>query len=110
MAVANQNALENDARLRFKQTEHPHARAVVSSTSTGVICADELPTEGADSNLTHHVRVVTVAKYLELVGIVLVEEGNWDAHDALVVAGNFLVCADLDCIVVFVAIVRGLSS
>ena len=59
--MTNQNALVNDPRLRFKQTKHPHAWAVVSSTSTGAICADKLPTEGTDSNLAHHVCVVTVS-------------------------------------------------
>ena len=76
----------------------------------GAICADELPPEGAGSNLTHHVRVVTVSNYLELVGIVFVEEGDGDAHNAVIVAGDFLICADLDCIVVLVVVVRRLSS
>src|SRR5262249_11526562 len=83
-----QDALENDSRLRFKQTKHPHARAVVSSTSSGAICADEFPTEGTDANLTHHVSIVTVSDNFKLVGIVFVQKRDRDAHDSVVVTGD----------------------
>ncbi len=81
----------------------------MSRTSSGAICVDELASEGTNANLTHHVSVVTVSDNLELVGVVFIEEGNGDAHDAVVVAGNLLVSADLDGIEVFVPVIRRLT-
>ena len=107
--MANQNALKNNPRLRFKQTKHPHARAVVSSTPTAAICADELPTEGADSNFPHHFSVITVSNNLELVGVVLVEERDRDAHNAVVVAGDRVGERHFDGVEVVVPIVLRLA-
>jgi len=50
------------------------------------------------------------SEYLELVGVVLVEEGDGHAHNAVVVAGNFFVSAHFDGIIVVVPVVSRLSS
>ena len=107
--MANQNALVNDSRLRLKQTEHPHARAVVSSTSTGAICADEVLTRGHGRPIYSSCSLSsTVSDNLELVGVVLVKESDGDAHDAVVVTGDRVGKGDFDRIVVFVPVVRRL--
>ena len=46
---------------------------------------------------------------LKLLGVVLVEEGDGDAHNAVVVAGDFLVGAHLDRVVVVVSVVSRLA-
>ena len=106
-AVADESAFENLDAVRPQNIEVVNARL-----------AESLPIRAPALLRGVHPRPIGIvwvvglcgANNLELVRVVFVEEGDGDAHDAVVVAGNFFVGAHFDGVVVVVPVVSRLSS